>query len=90
MAKRRCRPYEGETCEKYVGMRPVGMRLCADFCGARAGGDPGLFNRFWGSRKASGEADIDNIVDNSFARAANAQLGPFVAENKEDRTRGCE
>ena len=74
--------------------------------------DPELFKYFWGSRRASGEADVDPIVDvydwyvkqgavgggiarerlvdNSFARAATARLGPFVRENKNDRTPGCE
>ena len=74
--------------------------------------DPELFKHFWGSRKASGEADVENIfdvydwlvrngsvaggltreqlVDNSFARAANAALGPFVIENRSDTTPGCE
>ena len=74
--------------------------------------DPELLKQFWGSRKSSGEADADNIldvyewmvrqghvpggltreriIDNSFARAANAALGPFVIENRQDRTRGCE
>ena len=74
--------------------------------------DPAMFDNFWGSRKVSGEADVENlfdvyewlvkqgavaggltrekIVDNSFARAANAALGPFVKENRDDRTPGCE
>ena len=74
--------------------------------------DPELLKQFWGSRKSSGEADADNIldvyewmvrqghvpggltreriIDNSFARAANAALGPFVIENRLDRTPGCE
>jgi hypothetical protein len=74
--------------------------------------DPALFDIFWGSRRVSGEADVENIfdiyewlvkqgvatpgltreriVDNSFARAAHAALGPFVKENMADRTPGCE
>jgi NitT/TauT family transport system substrate-binding protein len=74
--------------------------------------DPELFKFFWGSRRASGEVDVDSVVDvynwyvkagsvagglpreklvdNSFVRAANAQLGPFAIENKADRTPGCE
>jgi len=73
--------------------------------------DPELLKQFWGSRRVSGEADAENIldvyewmvrqghvpgglprdriVDNSFARAANAALGPFAIENRQDRTPGC-
>ncbi len=74
--------------------------------------DPELFKYFWGSRRASGEVDVESVVDvydwfaregavarglpveklvdNSFVRAANAELGPFVVENAADRTPGCE
>ena len=37
-----------------------------------------------------GGLPLEKIVDNSFARAAHAALGPFVIENRQDRTPGCE
>ena len=45
----------------------------------------------WYVRQGSvaGGLPAERLVDNSFVRAANAELGPFVVENTADRTPGC-